>query len=134
MEPMTPAIMIACLASFRVLFTRQEATARPQAITYPTKQSGTSSRRGLLRTLDFRNWRSTRSRLQDENSEAYDLASQPEQQTRYGERPQIGERPQTGDSSAKFIPSQAIHVRNDFHVTLPPRDVETGSRQQQWVG
>ena len=111
-EPLQLAIMIACLASFRVLFTRQETNTRPQAITYPKKQSVASSRRGLLSLYRLRNWRFTRSRLQDETSESYDLSPKSKQQTRHGERPQ------TSDSRAKTIAEQGIYIMNDFQVDL----------------
>ena len=121
------AIIIACLASFRVLFTRQEAAARPQAITYSDRPKGTSFHHGLLRSLDLRIWRSTRSRFQDDTSESYDLTAQPNQQAR------CGARPQTGNSREQIIPSQDIYGENVFKPTLFPRGVETGPRKEQWA-
>ncbi|KAF4626585.1 hypothetical protein G7Y89_g11572 [Cudoniella acicularis] len=58
----TVSIMIACLASFRTLFVKQEPTRKPQAsIYYPSRPSkfNQSGKMGLFRSYGMRTWQST---------------------------------------------------------------------------
>ena len=106
--------MIACLASFRVLFVKQDSTRR-KTPGHPTEHS---SRRRLLGTRALKSWLSTKERLPDHEPSKHGTLHKKKSHGAYPSDPRSSE------SGEHIIPLQGIRVQRDFEATSFPRAME----------
>lgn len=109
------AIMVACLASFRALFVKQNTSAHRGNAPYPT---GSGSRRGLLGTKGLKSFFSTKERLPDHDPSKQDSFGTKGTHTTHTR----ATRP--SESDEPIISLHDIHLRREFEAISYPRAVE----------
>ena len=108
------AIMVACLASFRIMFTKQEGGSRFRPTKY-FQDGNSSSRRGLAKSVGIKSSGSKGERLPDQpsNPDIYHMSSIQKPENAYGYDPEaLGSR-------ENMIP-HAIHVKREFQTYSGP--------------
>ena len=121
------AIVVACLASFRILFTKP--TPRDRHSAQPEQDSVDTAGfwRGLFRRVRFPVPKlSIRESLSNQGSSLYDSMK----------RKQGVHRRCTTDSGSSelLVPLESIHVKNEYHTVSAPQDIcENADQSVPWT-